>query len=317
MRGKQVLYQNADTGAAWDVTSLVSAPKWETKRKGGPAAFKFTALPSVVAWTLGGVVCFLAGGKGYFYGYIFKLQHKADGMVEVTAYDQLRYLKNKDTYVFEGRRADEVVREIGEDFRLKLGELANTGYAIPAMSEDNKTLLDIISKALDYTLVNTGQLYCLWDDYGALRLSRVLDRRLDLFLGDGSGVLDYGYETDIDGESYNQIKLVRDNKESGGRDVYLFRDSGAINRWGLLQLFEKVDEKMNAAQISARGDMLLELKNRPGKALSIDGVSDLAVRGGCAVYVQIAALGLAQYFVVEEASHDLEAGTMQLKVKVV
>lgn len=314
----QVLYQNPQSGAVYDVTHLISSPKWKTVRRGSAGNFSFSALPSKdISWEHGGIIRVQDGSTGLFYGYVFRIKIGSDGMTDVTAYDQLRYLKNKNTYVFSNVKATQVVREICEDFKLKTGTLADTGYVIPSMVEDGQELFDIMLKALDYTLINTNRMFYLWDDFGAIRLSEVTDGKLPILLGDESLATNYSYESSIDGDTYNQIKLLRDNSETGKRDLYLFKDSRNISRWGLLQYHETVDEGMNAAQIEQRGNQLLELYNRPQKTFTVDGISDLRVRGGKMIFVRIKALGINQFYLVEEAEHDLIARTMKLKLKAV
>lgn len=314
----QVLYQNPVNGSVYDITHLVSSPKWKTVRRGSAGSFSFSALPSKdISWEHGGIIRVQDGSTGLFYGYVFRVKRGADGMTDITAYDQLRYLKNKNTYVFSNVKATQVVREICEDFKLKTGALADTGYVIPSMVEDGQELFDIMLKALDYTLINTNRMFYLWDDFGAIRLSEVTDGKLPIMLGDESLATDYSYESSIDGDTYNQIKLLRDNSETGKRDLYLFKDSGNIARWGLLQYHETVDENMNAAQIEQRGNQLLELYNKPQKTFTVDGISDPRVRGGKMIFVRIKALGINSFYLVEEAEHDLLAQTMKLKLKAV
>ena len=313
----EVLYQNPTDGTIHDITTIVSEAKWKTVRRGTAGSFTLTALPSSVKWDHGGIIRVKSGGRGLFYGYVFKISAKSDGMTDITAYDQLRYLKNKNTYVFTNRKASEIIQEICDDFRLKTGSVPDTGYVIPSMTEDGSELFDIMLKALDQTLVNTGRMYFLWDDFGALSVSEISDGKLDIMLGDGSLATDYSYESSIDGETYDQIKLVRDNKDTGKRDLYLFKDSSNIARWGLLQYFEKVDKDMNSAQITQRGNQLLELHNRPQRTFSVEGISDLRVRAGKMIFVQIKALGINQFFLIEEAEHNLIGGTMKIKIKAV
>jgi hypothetical protein len=313
----QVLYQNPDSGAVHDVTTIIASAKWKTVRRGAAGSFAFSALPSEVVWAHGGIVRVMNGKTGLFYGYVFKTKTGADGTVDITAYDGLRYLKNKNTYVFTNVKATQVVREICEDFKLKTGALADTGYVIPSMVEDGQELFDIMLKALDYTLINTNRMFYLWDDFGAITLSEVTEGKLDIMLGDGSLATDFSFESSIDGDTYNQVKLLRDNSETGKRDLYMFRDSGNIARWGLLQYHETVDEKMNAAQIEQRGNQLLELYNKPKKTFSVDGISDLRVRGGKMIFVRIRALKINSFYLVEEAEHDLISGTMKIKLKAV
>lgn len=317
--GISILYQNNVTGDAFDITTLITAAKWSTKRSGSPSSLDLTAIvDDAVEWTHGGILCLKDGDVGLFYGYVVKISQNEKDQVQVLAYDQTWYLKkNKETYVFTGKRADQILLQIAEDFKLKTGNLVNTGYVIPSMIEDGQTLFDIVLKAIDYTLINTGKMFVLWDDFGKLTLTDVETAKLDLFVGDGSLATGFTYETDIDSDTFNKIKLVRDNKETGKRDAYIFQDSNNMNFWGILQNYETVDESMNEAQIKERGDQMLELYNRPKRSFSVNAIADLSVRAGRALFIGIGAVDVKSFFIVEEASHDLLKETMSLKLKVV
>lgn len=314
-----ILYQNNENGDAFDITTLATAAKWSTKRSGSPASLELTFVEDAsVKWTHGGIVAMKDGSTGLFYGYVVKISYDEKDQVKVTAYDQTWYLKkNKETYVFTGKRADQILTQVAEDFGLKCGALENTGYAIPSMIEDGQTLFDIVLKALDHTLINTGKMFVLWDDFGSLRITDVAKSKLDLFVGDGSLATGYTYETDIDAEAYNKIKLVKDNKTTGKRDVYIFQDSKNMKLWGVLQDYEVVDENMNEAQIKERGDQMLALYNRPKKSFEVKAIMDLTVRAGRALYIGITKIGVSSFFIVEETSVDLLKETMTLKLKVV
>ena len=80
-------------------------------------------------------------------------------LLYTSAYDQLRYLKNKDTYVYENKTATEVVQMIAADFNLSVGAMDDTGFKIESRSEPDKTLFDIILTALGLTTISTGQMY--------------------------------------------------------------------------------------------------------------------------------------------------------------
>ena len=185
------------------------------------------------------------------------------------------------------------------------------------MIEDGQTLFDIVLKALDYTLINTGKMFVLWDDFGYLRITDVEKSKLDLFVGDSSLASGYTYETDIDSETYNKIKLVQDNKETGKRDVYIVQDSNNMALWGVLQNYESVAEEMNEAQIKERAAQMLELYNRPKKSFEVKAILDLSVRAGRALYIEIKKVDVGAFFIVEETSVDLLKEEMTLKLKVV
>lgn len=103
-----------------------------------------------------------------------------------------------------------------------------------------------------------------------------------LCLEPGSILTGYQYSRSIDGDTFNQIKLVRDNKDAGKQEVYIAKDSETIRQWGLLQYYEKVDDGMNAEQIKEKADALLQLKNRVRQTLSLErtGRSVAAGRSG-------------------------------------
>ena len=127
----------------------------------------------------------------------------------------------------------------------------------------------------------------------------------------------YTYESEIDSETYNKIKLVRDNKTTGKRDVYIFQDSNNMTFWGVLQDYETVQEGMNEAQIKERGGQMLELYNRPKRSFEVKALLDLSVRAGRALYIGIERAGVNACYIVEEHSADLLKETMTLKLKVV
>ena len=125
------------------------------------------------------------------------------------------------------------------------------------------------------------------DNFGTLELLNIKNQLTNLVIGDESLLIDYDFETSIDGDTYNQIKLVKENKKSKKREIHIVKDSSTIKKWGKLQQFETVDEKMNDAQIKQKAEMLLKKYNKPEKTLSLDCIGDFRVKVGCGVYLMI------------------------------
>lgn len=70
---------------------------WETKRKGEAGKCSFTLLPDKrLKIEEGNAIRVDISGKPVFFGFIFERSWNSDGQMKITAYDQLRYLKNKD-----------------------------------------------------------------------------------------------------------------------------------------------------------------------------------------------------------------------------
>lgn len=311
-------YQNNQSGDAFSITHLIKSAKWTTKRRGSPAKLELSVLTCVeVVWVEGGIVTMLNGDKGLFYGFVFKITRTEDETVSIVAYDQMRYLKNKDTYVFSGKRADQVLQLIADDYKLKIGKLPNTGYVIPSMVFDIKSLFDIVLEALDRTLIHGGRMFYLWDDFGTLQLSEVVIPKELSVIGENSLASGFEYVWSIDGETYNKVKLVRNNQSTGKRDVYMAQDSNNIALWGVLQYHEAVDENLNAAQIKDKALKMLELRNRPEESLTLSALALPGLRAGQVIFADLPGIHVRRTFLVEEAVQDIAEETMSLKVKVV
>ena len=296
----ELLIQNGSTVYAPPVQDDIN---WETERKGVPGKLTFKVLKDdILNFQEGNPVRFKKDDDNVFYGFVFRTKRDKENTISVTAYDQLRYLKNKDTYVYTNKRADEVVRMIANDFLLNVGHLENTGYTIARRVEDNKALFDIIQNALDETLQNTKEMYVLYDDFGKIALSGIERLKLGLVIDEETGG-NYDYESSIDSDTYNQIKLAYDNEETGKREIYIAKDSAHINDWGLLQYFEKIDENTNGQY---KADSLLSLYNEKKRKLTIKNVlGDVRVRGGSSVIVNmnLGDVKLQNFMLVEKVKH--------------
>ena len=293
------------------------ALSWD--RKGAPGKLKFSVIKDP-DWMFeeGDAVKLSVDGTDLFYGFVFTKSRsgRTPNVIDCTAYDQLRYFKNKDTYVYSNKTASEVIRMIAEDFGLRVGALEDTGYVIGARTEDNATLFDIAQNALDETLRAKTRLYVLYDDVGKLTLKNVESMKLDLLL-DADTIGEYSYESTIDKQTYDQIKISFENKDSGKREIFIAKDSANINRWGLLQYTDKVELSASGA---AKAEALLKLYNTKTRSLSIaDALGDVRVRAGSSVIVKLdlGDVRIQSYLLVESVTHKFKQAQhlMDLKLR--
>ncbi len=290
---------------------------WETARKGVPGKLEFSVVKDkVLSFQEGNAVRMQLDDKDVFFGYVFTKKRNKDGTIKVTAYDQLRYLKNKDTYYYENLTAGRLVKKIAEDFFLKTGVVENTAYVIKSRIEDNKTLFDIIQTALDLTLQNTKKMYVLYDDFGKLTLRSIEELKLPLLI-DRNVAEDFDYTSSIDGETYNKIKLSYNNEKANTRDIYMVEDSNRMEAWGVLQYYESIDENANG---KAKAEALLSLYNQKTRNLSVSGaIGDIRVRGGSIIAVDLVLgdINLKSYMMVESVRHTFSSNrhTMDLTLR--
>ena len=97
--------------------SVLDGITWETERKGSPGILKFTVVNAQnPEFEEGNIVRLVMNSTPVFFGYVFKKKRDKQHQIEVTAYDQLRYFKNKETYVYKNKTADQVIQMMAADF---------------------------------------------------------------------------------------------------------------------------------------------------------------------------------------------------------
>lgn len=291
--------------------------EWE--RQGQPGKMTFEVVKTDgLSFQEGDPCRFSVDGTPIFYGFVFEKSHKGSNpaVIQVTAYDQLYYLKNKDTYVYENKTARDLIKMIAEDFKLNIGDIESTGHTIASRVEDNQTLFDIIQNALDATLKATGKMFVLYDDVGKLTLKSIGNMKLGVLIDEDTAG-DYDYTSSIASQTYDKVKLTYENKDTGKREVYIAQDSSHINQWGVLQYYEKLDSNGNA---KAMADALLDLYNTKTRTLRLkDVLGDIRVRAGTLLVVMLGLgdINVSNYLMVEQCKHTFKDGMhlMELKMR--
>lgn len=299
------------------IPAVEEGVEWSTERVGSPGKLTFKVIyDNVLKISEGDAVTFQWGKNKVFHGFIFSKKMDKEKIITVTAYDQLRYLKNKETYVYENKTAGEVVKMICDDFRMQTGSIEDTGYRIASRVEDGQTLFDIIYNALDLTLTNTNNLYTMYDDFGKVTLKSMNNMTVNILIDEETGQ-NFDYTSSIDESTYNKVKLIYDNEDTGQRDVYIAQNSNNMNKWGVLQYYDTLQKGENG---QAKADALLKLYNQKTRKLSISGAfGDCRVRAGSLVGVimDLGDVKLKNYMVVQTCKHSfkLNEHTMDLTLR--
>jgi len=258
--------------------AVVDGVRWETRRAGVPGKLVFEVLMDEIAdFVEGNPVRLMVNDENLFFGFIFSRRRTKSNIVKVTAYDQMRYLQNKDTYVYTNKTAADVIRMIAADFELQLGEIAPTSYVISERDESNTSLFDIVMTALDMELVHAGNMFVLFDDVGKLTLKSISEMKVDLVIDEETGE-NFDFESSINSSTFNRVKLVRENQDTGMRDIYVVQDGSNIDRWGILQYFGILQDGENGETKAAA---LLDLFNAKRRKLRIrNAFGDTRIRAG-------------------------------------
>lgn len=288
----------------------------ERFRQGAPSKLTFTVVKDeYLSFSEGATVRLVIDDQIVFWGYIFEKTRNKDQHIACVAYDQLRYFKNKDTWVIENKKASDFLRQVCDQFLLTAGDIEDTDFVIEKMILDNKTIFDAVQDTLDATLINTGLLFTLYDDGGRICLKEVENMESNLLICNETAE-DFDYTSSIE-EMYNVVKLVQ--KKSGDEvgKVYMDKDEESILDYGALQYFDNsLDENANLKKIAKE---ILELNNRVKRKLTVKGAfGDINVRGGTLLVLDLA-LGdqtVRQFAMVESVTHTFynDHHTMDLQL---
>lgn len=308
----ELMIKNSTQTVAY-IPAIEDGLEWTTERIGSPGKTSFKVIQDgTLSIAEGNEVSIKEDGTNIFFGYIFKLKRDRDGIITVTAYDQLRYLKNKDTYLYENKTATQFIQMIATDFNLQVGEMDDSKYIIPSRTEENTSLFDMIGNALDLTIQNNKEMYILYDDFGKLTLKNLSNMKVGsgnsyLMLSEETGE-NYEYSSSIDDQTYNKVKLTYDNDSTGTRDVYIAKDGAHMNEWGVLQYFDKLSKGENG---QAKADALLQLYNQKTRKLKLTKqLGDSRVRAGSLVVVNLnlGDISLKNFMLVEKCKHTWNNG---------
>lgn len=323
---KATLFDNRHS-KLYDISEVIGGLKIKTQlsEQPGKCTFDLVKANGIAFWE-GATVSITIDGVDMFKGFVVTKERSEDvNIIKVTCLDQMFYLKNKDSRVFKNVTSSQIFSSLCTDFVLKHKVVHASSYVCPPRINDAKTLYEMMKYALDQTLIATGTMFIIRDNFGTLEHVNVLNLHSGKVLGDASGVISFTYKTSIESDVYNQIVLYRDNEKTKKRELYIVNDtinSGQnIKEWGILQLYESVDESLNKAQLSAMAEGMLKLYNSKVKTLKLKVVGVPSIFAGSLIGCKIADLGdiaLNATLLVEVCEHEIGNGEhyMNLDVKV-
>ena len=309
--------------------------EWNIPRKGSPSRLTCTVikdkLMGEIGFHEGDEIRLLYKGQPVFKGNIFEKDRDKYHHITITAYDQLRYLKNKFSYTLKGMRHDKIIQRIFDDEKL-VYEFVPTMTTISQRNyAELETYFDIIYRALDEHSLAKGKLisdytdlYTMFDDAGVIKLKRLDEMVVDILI-DQTAAENFKYKSSIDEQTYNEIlfyseiegQSTNSQKTSSKKDVSNLKLTGQAvstdpnvkaDRIGKLRYVEKYDG--NPAQAQYMAEKYLEFYGRKSRSLTIDNVfGDIRVRGGSLIPVNLN-LGDVQVdnnpMVVDEVTHIID-----------
>ena len=223
-------------------------------------------------------------GTELFRGVIFADSMDGGGSLTVTAYDRNVYLtKNTDTRKFSKVKASQVIKTLCDAFQIPTGTIEDTGYVIPKLVFDNKTLWDMMVMSLTYTKKQTGTRFFIYSDKGKLCVGRFTQPTSRIVLEPGVNLSSVSRSTSIE-DVATRVRLYGKGKKNAKIDVTV-SDDALIKKYGVLQALESPDDKTTTSAAKQKATTLLNEKKAPSDDVSIECVGVDSVVSGSAVYL--------------------------------
>lgn len=253
-------------------------------------------------------------GEDIFAGYIFTVERSHQGRI-ITACDGMRYLLCRDTKVYTKVTAAAVVQDICGERGLALAGCEDNGKVIDSLIADRKTLLDIISQAIDQSVQLGGTKLTLFDDAGEMRLMREESLDTGLVLTGENLLSAYTGSVDIGADTYNRIQLVRKNRKTGSRQIFVKEDAESIAKWGVLQYTGNVLQNTPEGEIQERLSALLNEKNRAVSGFVLKAAGDIRCRAGFLIRVSLPEAEIDGQYRILTAEHRFRSGGYVMKLE--
>ncbi|MGL9971572.1 XkdQ/YqbQ family protein [Enterococcus sp. DIV1420a] len=320
----QLLETSINNGEQYDLSEIVSFPTWTTSIESQPGTLEFEMLADPKVFLLAGDIIELRiDGKVFFKGKVFNRSKGKEKSWRIIAYDATRYLKNEDTLIFPASTASNRFTTICQTQGIPHKVLDHATYNCAPVVEDKHTYYSMLEEALEETRKNHQIRYGFWDRAGTLEFFDFNRMITKLVIGDNSLMTDYDYEASID-DAANSVKVMREDKEQGKREIFTAQHNEMIDKWGKLQIVETVnDAELNSAQLQQQAQILLGEKNKEVKTLRIEAIGHLGIRAGNSFILRMKdlggdSIGNDNLALVKNCKHNFANGhTMSLQVEVI
>lgn len=307
----------------YDLSSVILSVNLETSITGQPGKCRIKMLNTTAdpkrkfeAWR-GCTIAIKYGGWAFFKGVIFEVEQSEKALeIDLICYDTIRYMANKDAYLFKKKTASDIFKKVCKDFAIPYTVQNKSTYKCKKKSQDNKTLWSMCDDAIQETLGKKNKMYVIWDKFGKATFSNVASLKSKYMIIAGSNVISYKWNIGIDKNTYTQIKGYTNNKKTEKRTSYVSYSKDKVKKWGLLQRYEHFHDDTKKKTLKKYVKQLLKNCAHEWGMLDVTCFGIPNLHAGCLIYVRVPLLGVKDNhnLLVQQCEHTITNGKFITKI---
>lgn len=331
---KAIYTSNEGKNDATDITDIIESVNISTSLGSQSGRCEVSLVGDGASFSLGSRLQIYDGDDGVFVGHLMNVSMQDENRFTATFYDQLRYLRNVDVLVYKDITASELFRkicEVGESLanykpgykgqKIELGTVDESSYKLPATVAEGKSYWDMMRDAIDQTLAYDGKFYIIRDAFGKLEFRDIETLKTDFVVDDEGIGIGYDFTIGIDRNSYNQVKIGYEDDNEGARKWGIAYDQDLIDKWGVLQYYQLLRQKLETPELDKRAEQQLRLLTRPTRDVSLTCFGDFRVSAGCGISLSLPSVmafkGLNSFYVTSCEHHiTCDSHTMDLTLAI-
>lgn len=257
-------------------------------------------------------VRFSNNGRELFRGRIFAFDVDDKGSESFTAYDTNVYLtKSMVTRKFKNITASTIVRRLATEYGVTPGRIDDTGYVIPKLVIEEKTVYETILMALTLTEKQNGRRFILVNRDGKVHLLERKKQTVRQVIENGVNLLSASYSQSIE-DMRNRVIVYGGDKEKGELSASE-TNRELINKYGYMVHIERVQDVKESEIKQLAKQRLKELATINDEATVVAlGIDD--VIAGSAIYAKESMTSIVGGYYVSADKHSFSNGlhTMSL-----
>lgn len=331
---KAIYTSNEGWNDVTDITDIIENITISTSLGSQSGRCEIGLVGDGASFSLGGRLQIYDGDNGVFLGHLMSVSMQEDNRFTATFYDGLRYLRNVDVMVFKDITASELFRQIcgvGESLahykpgyrgqKIELGVIDESSYRLPATVAEGKSYWDMMRDAIELTLAYEGKYFIIRDVFGKLEFRDIETLKTDFVIDDEGTGIGYDYTIGIDRNTFNQVKVGYEDSGAGARKWGIAYDQELIDKWGVLQYYQLLRNKLEQPELEKRAEQQLRLVAKPTRDVSLSCFGDFRISAGCGVSLALpkvqAFKGLNRFYVTSCEHHiSCDLHTMDLTLAI-